>query len=128
MATSNPVCWFEIPVSDMPRAIKFYEAVFGGQMAPPVPMGSHLFSFFPMEGGGSGAPGALVKGDGVYTPSHQGTMVYFSAKEIDAVLKKIEKAGGKTLIPRKDIGQYGFFAIFEDTEGNRLGLHEMRQG
>ena len=126
MASSNPVCWFEIPVSDMPRAMKFYEAVFGGPMAPPIPMGSHLFSFFPMERGGSGAPGTLVKGDG-YTPSHQGTMVYFS-REIDAALKKIEKAGGKTLIPRQSIGQYGFIAIFEDTEGNRVGLHEMAQG
>ena len=94
MASSNPVCWFEIPVSDMPRAMKFYEAVFGSPMAPPVPMGSHLFSFFPMERGASGAPGTLVKGDGVYTPSHHGTMVYFSG-EIDATLKKIERRAAK---------------------------------
>ena len=127
MASSNPVCWFEIPVSDMARAVKFYEAVFGGKLAPPTQMGQHLFAFFPMEKEAYGAAGTLVKGED-YTPSHQGTMVYFGAKEIDATIKKIEKADGKMLFPRTNIGQYGFFAIFEDTEGNRVALHEAPQG
>jgi predicted enzyme related to lactoylglutathione lyase len=117
------VNWFEIPVSDMLRATKFYEAVFGGKLAPPTPMGPFLFAFFPMERGGAGAAGTLVKGEG-HTPSHQGTMVYFSVAAIDASMKKIDKAGGKILVPRQSIGQYGFIGIFEDTEGNRVALHE----
>ena len=127
MSSANPVNWFEIPVSDMQRAVKFYEAVFGGKLAPPTEMGAHLFAFFPMERGASGAAGSLVKGEG-YTPAHQGTVVYFSVDAIDAALKKVGKAGGKTLFPRTSIGQYGFFAHFEDAEGNRVALHEMAQG
>ena len=122
MASVNPVNWFEIPVSDMKRATKFYEAVFGVPLAPNE-MGPHHFAFFPMERGAAGAAGTLVKGEG-YTPSHQGTMVYFSVAAIDGALKKIGAAGGKTLLPRTSIGQYGFIAHFEDSEGNRVSLHE----
>ncbi len=57
-------------------------------------------------------------------PSHDGTTVYFHVKGIDAALGQIAKAGGKTLVPRRDIGEYGFFAQFEDSEGNRVALHE----
>ncbi len=120
--SSNPVRWFEIPVRDMTRATKFYQAVFGVELAPNE-MGPFQMAFFPMERGAAGAGGTLVKGDG-YTPSHQGTMVYFGVDAIDASLKKIEAAGGKTLVPRKSIGQYGFIGLFEDSEGNRVALHE----
>ena len=126
MSSVNPVNWFEVPVGDMKRATKFYEAVFGFTLAPNE-MGPHQFAFFPMERGAAGAAGTLVKGEG-YTPSHQGTMVYFSVDAIDAALKKIVKAGGKTLFPRTSIGQYGFIAHFEDSEGNRVCLHEAAQG
>ena len=119
---TNPVNWFEIPVRDMRRATKFYEAAFGVTLAPNE-MGPCQLAFFPMERGGAGAGGTLVKGDG-YTPSHQGTMVYFSTAAIDAVLPKIVQAGGKMLLPKTSIGQYGFIAHFEDSEGNRVSLHE----
>ena len=45
-------------------------------------------------------------------------------KNIDAALDRITNAGGKTLFPRRSIGQYGFIAEFEDSEGNRVALHE----
>lgn len=126
MLSPNPVNWFEIPVSDMRRATKFYEAAFGVKLDANE-MGPFQFAFFPMEKGAPGAGGTLVKGDG-YTPSHQGTMVYFRVDAIDPYLKKIVKAGGKELSPRKSIGQYGFIAHFEDSEGNRVSLHEAAQG
>jgi predicted enzyme related to lactoylglutathione lyase len=122
----NPVNWFEIPVSDMRRGTKFYEAAFGVKLAPNE-MGPLQFAFFPMERGAAGAGGTLVEGEG-YVPSHQGSMVYFRVEAIDAALKRIVKAGGKTLLPRTSIGQYGFIAHFEDTEGNRAALHEAAQG
>ena len=50
--------------------------------------------------------------------------MYITVPEIDAGLAKIEKAGGKTLMPRMSIGEYGFIAHFEDSEGNRVALHE----
>jgi predicted enzyme related to lactoylglutathione lyase len=126
MSSVNPVNWFEIPVSDVQRATKFYEAAFGVKLAPNE-MGPLQMAWFPMEKGAPGAAGTLVKGEG-FTPSHQGSMVYFRVEAIDATLKKIVKAGGKTLLPRTSIGQYGFIAHFADSEGNRVALHEAAQG
>ena len=57
-------------------------------------------------------------------PSHNGTTVYLSVEAIDPTLDDIKKAGGKTLIPRTSIGEFGFMAHFEDSEGNRVALHE----
>jgi predicted enzyme related to lactoylglutathione lyase len=117
----NPVNWFEIPVKDMNRAKSFYEHVFGLELSLNQ-MGHIQMGWFPMVQDGAGATGTLVKGEG-YTPSHSGTLIYFSVTDIDAALKKINDQGGKTLSPRTSIGEYGFYALFEDSEGNRVALH-----
>lgn len=110
----------------MHRATKFYETAFGVKLAPNE-MGPNQMAWFPMEMGSPGAAGTLMKGDG-FTPSHQGSLVYFKVGTIDAALKKIVSAGGKTLLPRTSIGQHGFIAHFEDSEGNRVALHELPKG
>jgi predicted enzyme related to lactoylglutathione lyase len=53
--------------------------------------------------------------------------VYFSVEDIEETLRKVNATGGKTLLPKKSIGEYGFIAHFEDTEGNRLALHSMNE-
>ena len=117
----NPVHWFEISVNDMDRAKKFYESVLGLQLDLNR-VESTLMAWFPTTEGGAGCSGALLKSEG-RTPSHHGTMIYFSVSDIEAVLARVEAAGGRTLTPRTDIGEYGFYAYFEDSEGNRVGLH-----
>jgi predicted enzyme related to lactoylglutathione lyase len=121
----NPVNWFEIPVIDLERAIAFYEAVFGLKLSVN-DVGPLTMAWFPMtEQGLPGATGSLVKADG-YVPSHTGTLVYFSVDDIEGTLKKVNEWGGKTLRPKMSIGEHGFVANFEDTEGNRLALHSMK--
>ncbi len=73
----------------------------------------------------AGATGSLIRGEG-YSPSHSGTMVYFSVADIEAVLRKVNERGGKTLTPLTSIGEYGFVATFEDSEGNRVALHSLK--
>ena len=119
---ANPVNWFEIPVTDLGRAKTFYESVLGVELTDSE-MGPNKMAWFPMEMGAAGAAGTLLQGDG-YNPSHQGSLVYLHVDKIDPTLKKINSSGGKTLMPRMDIGQHGFIAHFEDTEGNRVALHE----
>lgn len=119
---ANPVNWFEIPVSDLARAKTFYESVLEVEITESE-MGPKKMGWFPMEMGISGSAGTLVKSDG-YKPSHDGTLVYINVDSIDATLEAIATAGGKTLIPRMSIGDHGFIAHFEDTEGNRVALHE----
>jgi hypothetical protein len=118
----NPVNWFEIAVRDMSRAIKFYETAFGVQLEP-MHFGQHDMAFFPHERGLPGAGGSLIHIPSV-EPSQGGTTVYLSVEAIDPALDEINKAGGKTIIPRTSIGEFGFMAHFEDSEGNRVALHE----
>lgn len=119
---ANPVNWFEIPVTDISRARKFYEAILQLEI-PETEMGPNKMGWFPMEMDRMGAAGTLIQGDG-YTPSHAGSLVYLNVDSIDPTLEAITNAGGKTLVPRTSIGEHGFIAHFEDTEGNRIALHE----
>jgi uncharacterized protein len=120
---ANPVAWFEIPVNDLERARKFYETVFDFPMKT-MEMGPRKMAFFPMTDGIYGTGGALVQEES-FIPSYQGTMVYFSTGDIDGTLDKVNSSGGKTLLPKTSIGEYGFVGYFEDSEGNRVGLHTM---
>lgn len=120
---ANPVGWFEIPVADIDRAAKFYSAALGFEIAQQEHFG-HKFGFFPMGDCTSpGISGALIHSPPV-KPSHEGTTVYFRFPALDPVVAQVENSGGKILIPRTQIGMFGFMAQFEDSEGNRIGLHE----
>jgi len=117
----NPVGWFEIPVSELTRAKQFYETVFDIPLEEHE-MGPLRMAWFPMKEGVMGATGSLVLADG-YTPSHTGTLVYFSVADIEQVSQKATVHGGKVLQPKMSIGEYGFIALLEDSEGNRIGVH-----
>ena len=119
----NPVIWFEIPVTDMARGKAFYEAVFGQKLAV-VDMGPRQMAMFSMEMGIPGVGGALVKEE-TFVPSYAGTMIYFSVADIPGTLDKVVANNGKMLLPKTPIGEYGFCSYFEDSEGNRIGLHTM---
>ena len=123
---ANPVNWFEIPTSDLGRAKKFYETVLGIEIVDSE-MGPNKMGWFPMEMGKMGAPGCLIFGEG-YKPSHDGSLVYLHVDAIDPTLESIGANGGRTLMPRTSIGQHGFIAHFEDSEGNRVALHESPAG
>jgi predicted enzyme related to lactoylglutathione lyase len=92
---------------------------------PTQQMGPHMMGFFHCDQGGVG--GAIVKGDG-YVPSTEGTLIYFNGgTDLDNILNRVEGAGGKVEIPKTLITEeIGFFAIFADTEGNRVALHSMK--
>jgi predicted enzyme related to lactoylglutathione lyase len=121
---TNPISWFEIPVRDVGKARRFYEKVFDTELTLE-DMDAFNMAFFPMAENAPGAAGMLIKGE-TYEPSHAGTIVYFSVEDIEETLRRISANGGKTLLPKKSIGEYGFIAHFEDTEGNRLALHSMK--
>lgn len=117
----NPVGWFEIPVLDLPRAMAFYEQVLGLPLELHE-MGAFQMAWFPMKEGAYGAMGSLVLGES-YVPSHAGSLVYFSVQDIESVLARATEQGGKVLLPKTSIGEYGFIAHLEDSEGNRVAIH-----
>lgn len=122
----NAVCWFEIYVDDMQRAIAFYEQVFNlaltrldspEQKEFPQP---EMWAF-PM-GERPGATGAICKMEGVKAGGNS-TLVYFSCEDCAVEESRVEKAGGKVLVPKMAIGEHGFISIVMDSEGNNIGLH-----
>jgi len=119
----NIANWFEIPVKDLKRATTFYEKVFDVILTFEEMNGMNM-AMFPMDQEATGAAGALMQHASA-VPSHTGTLVYFSTGSIEETLRRINASGGKTLLPKTGIGQYGFIAQYEDTEGNRLALHSM---
>ena len=121
-AAINPVVHFEIPVTDMDRAVRFYEAVFVVKLERREVDGYDM-AFFPRADGRPGASGALAKGD-VYKPTRDGAILYFDVLDIDAVIIRAETAGGSLLYPKKDIGEAGFVAEIADSEGNRIALSQ----
>lgn len=121
---NNVVGWFEIPVKDMERAIKFYETVFGFKLERHK-LGPLDMAWFPFVEG-NGAMGSLVYNEEFYKPSTDGTLVYFTSHSGDLAieLSRIEKAGGKVIQPKTLITEeIGYMALFNDTEGNRIALH-----
>lgn len=119
--TVNPVVWVEIPVANMERARLFYEAVFGWKLTV-IDMGVRQMAMLSSEMDSHGSGGALVK-ERHFVPSYAGSLVYFSVNDIPRTLAGVVLHGGKELIPKTSIGEYGFCAYFEDSEGNRIGLH-----
>ncbi|MCF8240732.1 MAG: VOC family protein [Melioribacteraceae bacterium] len=121
---ANVINWFEIPASDFNRAVKFYTEVIGGEFYKEEMMGIKM-AFFPMEGEGVG--GAICAGEG-FTPSSEGTKVYLNGGEdLSNALGKVEKAGGKIIMPKTLIREdIGYMAFFVDTEGNTVALHSMK--
>ena len=122
----NPVVYFEIPVLDLARASNFYSTVFETTFTQDVVDGYQM-AFFESSGETFGAPGALVVGD-VYIPSHQGCFVYFGVESIDETVARALECGGSVLYPKKSNGDLGFVAEIQDTEGNRIALHEEMTG
>lgn len=115
--------WFEIPVENMDRAVKFYEEVFQCKMQR-MPMGTQEMAWFPFTPEGKGAAGTLMFNPEFYKPSQEGTLIYLSCEDVSNELGRIEKAGGKVLQAKKEISpEYGFMALFIDCEGNRVALH-----
>ena len=120
---SNPVVYFEIPVTDIDRAIKFYNTVFHFDFDKEN-IDNNEMALFPFSDENSGISGALAKGE-IYKPTKDGTVIYFTTKNIDETLKLATSNGGHILYPKTDNG-IGLVAEFEDSEGNRIALYQTK--
>jgi len=120
----HAVDWFEIPAADLERAVAFYEAIFAFKMNT-VELANRLrMAMFPVNPAET-VGGALCHHPEFYRPSQSGTLVYLNADpDLAAVLGRVEKAGGKVMVPKTQISpEYGYMAVFTDSEGNRVALH-----
>ncbi|WP_294823928.1 VOC family protein [uncultured Flavobacterium sp.] len=114
------VNWLEIPVNDMARARKFYEEAFDTKLVD-MNVDGQNYPCFPNKKD-DGFSGALVQYD--FTPlGSKGPLVYLASDDVVASVERVKAAGGEIVKGREEIAPgFGYFALFEDTEGNLLAL------
>ncbi|MCD0476542.1 VOC family protein [Flavobacterium sp. EDS] len=112
---------FEIPATDISRAIDFYEAILDIKIEK-IDMPGMQMGILPYEE--QMVTGVITKADG-YKLSADGVTLYLNGGDnLQVILDKVEKNGGKILVPKASHADgIGFFAIFLDSEGNKIGLH-----
>ena len=123
----HAISWFEIPATDIDRAQKFYETIFGIQMVP-MDLEKIQMRMFPLEDPMNGVGGTIVKTDGFHVPSAtEGPLLYLNGNpDVQNIIDKVEEAGGKVTVPKTKISDdYGYMAVFLDTEGNRIAVHSV---
>jgi predicted enzyme related to lactoylglutathione lyase len=119
----NLINWFEIPASDFERAIQFYKTILKIEITELDMYGTKMGMF---ASDGQNISGAIVEGEG-YSPSDSGVLVYLNGGEdLQVILSRVESIGGNILMPKTQISpDMGYFAIFLDSEGNKMALHSM---
>jgi len=115
--------WFEIPVRDIERAQRFYETLLDISMRRDEG-GGQARAVFPYAEGRVG--GALVCGPTTTAPNLDGNVLYLDAgKSLDATLARAGELGARVLLSKVQLPRdIGAIAHVEDSEGNRVGLHQ----
>ena len=120
----NAISWFEIAATDLERATKFYETIFNIKMTP-LDLPNIKMRMFPLDDMMNNVGGAVVDSGGFHKPSAtDGPLIYLNGNpDVQLILDKVEAAGGKIFRDKQNIGDFGFIALVQDTEGNLIGLH-----
>jgi hypothetical protein len=118
----NAINWFDLPATDIDRAIKFYSTILNQPVKKDVFAGLP-HGIFPADGDGVGE--ALVLSPNHVPADDRGAIIYLNAgNDLDGVLSRVEAEGGKVVRPKTAIPSQGWFAWIRDSEGNQVGLHQ----
>ncbi|MFT3994927.1 MAG: VOC family protein [Dysgonomonas sp.] len=121
---NNLISIAQISVTNLARAVKFYQTILGIAIEE-IEMDGNQIGVFPNEEGTVNV--VLVKGND-YKPTTDGAVLYLNAgNDLQPILDKIAQNGGQVIVPKTEISpEMGYFALFIDTEGNKLGLHSVQ--
>jgi predicted enzyme related to lactoylglutathione lyase len=120
---SNNIVWVSIPVTDLPRAMKFYAQVTGARIELMPGTDDRVAVAFGPEGENSVSFDLSTYG----VPSMEGAAPYLNSNgDIQAMVARVAEAGGTVLQAPEYMGEMvGWTAWFVDSEGNRIGIEEM---
>ncbi len=122
----SKVNWFEIPVANLERAVKFYSEVFQQEMMTFSADEGRSLALMPPGAGkvdGIEPQGSLLQVKG-FQPAEKGSIIYFDpVDDLESILQRVESAGGKVTFSKFRIGN-GYLATFIDSEGNSVGVLE----
>jgi predicted enzyme related to lactoylglutathione lyase len=120
--TRNILCWVDIPVENLDRAIGFYSAVLGATVSKQT-NGTFEFGLLPYTE--KSVSGCIYVADDT-RPSETGPLIYLSVEgRLDAAVAASTQHGGLLRQEKHQIGPHGYRAIIKDSEGNRIALHSM---
>lgn len=117
------ISWFEIPAIDFQQAVNFYNYIFDIEMEQAV-NGESSTAYFPVT---TGIGGAITSGYNNETSS-SGPLIYLNGgDDLNQVLNKVEDAGGRVIMAKTLISKNaGYFAVFVDSQGNKLALYSKK--
>ncbi len=120
------VIWVEIPVKDIKRALKFYQAVFElGDISIEDDGERQTAILFYDEA--LAKAGISLNQTANFEPSDKGLYVYFDCGEdLTPTLNRVEGAGGQRVTDKISMGGAGHYASVIDTEGNLIGLYSTK--
>lgn|GEM_PF-42376 len=120
----NLVSIIEIPTSDLKRAITFYKSILTVNIEE-AEMGDVKMGILPSE---EGTVNVVLANGKDYKPTTNGSVLYLNGGEnLQTILDKVEPNGGQIIVPKTEISpEMGYFALFIDTEGNKMGLHSAK--
>ena len=120
----NLVSIIEIPTTDLKRAITFYKSILAVNIEE-ADMGDVKMGILPSE---EGTVNVVLANGADYKPTSNGSVIYLNGGDnLQTILDKVESNGGKVIVPKTEISpEMGFFALFTDTEGNKMGLHSTK--
>jgi predicted enzyme related to lactoylglutathione lyase len=113
--SNHPIVHIELSANDREAAAAFYAKIFGWKIEQMPAMNYATFE-------ASGGPGGGFNPVGKDNPAGS-VIVYIATDDIPATLKQVEASGGKTLVPKTEIPGMGWFGVFADPTGNKVGLY-----
>jgi hypothetical protein len=121
---SGRVVHFELPYDDGDRARAFYQKAFGWQLMPLPEMSYTLVTSGPSGDQGPTEPGFINGGMMQRQEPFTAPNIVIDVENLEEALEAVNQAGGSTVAERQAVGDMGFAAYFQDSEGNLVGLWE----
>jgi predicted enzyme related to lactoylglutathione lyase len=111
----QPIAWFDLAANDPNKSRKFFADLFAWDIHV---MEENNYGMVD-TGASEGIPGGIGQAD---DSNPAGIVIYAAVDDAKVTLEKVESLGGKTVVQPYEIPGYGVMAVFQDPEGNRVGL------
>jgi uncharacterized protein len=120
---SARVVHFEVPFDDADRARSFYRDVFDWQIQEMPELQYNIVSTGPADDQGMPSEPGFIGGGMMQRQAQVATpVITLAVDDIDTTLIVVEQHGGQSVGEKMKVGDMGFAAYFNDSEGNLMGL------
>jgi uncharacterized protein len=120
------LAYFEVPVDDLVRAKTFYRELLNWEFEraenPDIRMEYWMIST------GPALEGTINRGGMYQRPVPMaGIITYARVEDLDRALARVEKLGGRIIMPKMTVNRVGSMAHILDSEGNVIAIWEPEQ-